>query len=81
MVLASPSSLDIAMASIIVPMVVVTVWIIAHQWRKTRVAAYNAKLKQLMIERGMSASEIRDVLEAGGDLKNLKCGSPRDLCK
>ena len=81
MILASPASLDIAMASVIAPMVVATVWIIAHQWRKARVAAYNARLKQLMIERGMSASEIRDVLETGGDLKNPECGSPHDWCK
>ena len=38
------------------------------QWRKTRVAAYNAKLKQVMIERGMSADEIQRILEAGGPL-------------
>jgi hypothetical protein len=37
------------------------------QWRKARVAGYNARLKQLMIERGMSADEIKAVLEAGGD--------------
>jgi hypothetical protein len=59
------SSEDIAMASIMVSMTVAVVWIIAHQWRKVRVAAYNARLKQLMIERGMSASEIERVLGAG----------------
>lgn len=36
------------------------------QWRKAREAAYNARLKQLMIERGMSADEIERVLSAGG---------------
>jgi hypothetical protein len=37
---------------------------IAVQWRRAREAAYNARLKQLMIERGMSAAEIKTVLEA-----------------
>ena len=36
------------------------------QWRKAQEAAYNARLKQLMIERGMTADEIRQVLEADG---------------
>jgi len=66
MMLASTNEYDIAMASIMVTMTVAIVWIIAHQWRKTRVAAYNARLKQLMIERGMSADEIERVLRAEG---------------
>ena len=68
--LASADEYDIAMASILtvlmVTMTVALVWIITHQWRKVRVAAYNARLKQLMIERGMSAGEIERVLQAGG---------------
>ena len=67
MMLASLDDLDIAMASIMVAMTVAIVWIIAHYWRKTRVAAYNARLKQLMIERGMSAGEIERVLRADGN--------------
>ena len=59
---------DIALASVMVSMTVAVVWIIAHQWRKTRVAAYNAKLKQLMIERGMSADEIERVIHSEGRL-------------
>jgi len=65
MMLAS-DEFDIAMAVIMVTMTVAVVWIIAYQWRRTRVAAYNARLKQLMIERGMSASEIERVLKAEG---------------
>lgn len=64
MMLASSDEFDIAMAAIMVTMTVALVWIITHQWRKVRVAAYNARLKQLMIERGMSASEIERVLRA-----------------
>ncbi len=65
MMLALLDGLDIAMASIITSMSVAVVWVIADQWRKVRVAAYNARLKQLMVERGMSAGEIERVLQAG----------------
>ena len=64
--LASADEYDIALASIMVTMTIALVWIIAYQWRKVRMAAYNARLKQLMIERGMSAGEIERVLQAGG---------------
>lgn len=66
MMLASLDGLDVAMAVITSAMTVVIVWIIAHYWRRIRVAAYNARLKQLMIERGMSAAEIERVLRADG---------------
>jgi hypothetical protein len=66
MIVASTNEYDIAVIAIVLPMLVAVVWIVAHQWRKTRVAAYNARLKQLMIERGMSADEIERVLRAGG---------------
>jgi len=61
----------------VIPLVAVIVaplaWVLVSaigQWRKVRVAAYNARLKQLMIERGMSASEIRAVLQAGPDAEH-----------
>jgi|GEM_PF-3235798 len=49
-------------------------WILADQWRRVRVAAYNARLKQLMIERGMSVDEVERVLAAGGNLESDKTG-------
>ena len=67
MIMASSPQFDVAMTAIILSMTVAVVWIIADQWRRIRVAAYNARLKQLMIERGMSADEIERVLRAGGD--------------
>lgn len=36
------------------------------QWRKRSEAAYNARLKQMMIERGMTADEIDRVVSSGG---------------
>ena len=72
MMLASLDGLDVAMGVITSTMTVAIVWIIAHHWRKTRVAAYNARLKQLMLERGMSAAEIERVLQADGKLDTSK---------
>jgi hypothetical protein len=46
--------------------VLVIASVVAVQCRKARVAACNARLKQIMLERGMSAHEIAAVLNAGG---------------
>ncbi|MCC6359677.1 MAG: hypothetical protein IT450_13105 [Phycisphaerales bacterium] len=40
-----------------------TTWVV--QWRKRSEAAYNARLKQMMIERGMTADEIERVVASG----------------
>jgi hypothetical protein len=40
---------------------------IAHYWYKTRREEIRAGLKQSMLDRGMSAYEIRTVIEAGSD--------------
>ena len=47
-----------------VAMIITVVSVIAVQVRKTRQAAYDARLKQMMIERGMSSQEIRQVINA-----------------
>jgi biopolymer transport protein ExbB/TolQ len=72
MLMASVNEFDVALASVLVGMAIAVVWIIAHQWRKARVAAYNARLKQLMLERGMSASEIERVIAADGKLEQTE---------
>jgi hypothetical protein len=43
---------------------VAVVSVIAFNWRRTKEAGYNARLKQLMIERGMSGEEIERVIVA-----------------
>lgn len=68
MTLASTSGEDIALASTMMVFTFMIVWVVAHHWRKHRVAAYNARLKQLMIERGMSADEIERVIRIEGKL-------------
>ncbi len=40
---------------------------VAHYWYKIRREEIRAGLKQAMLERGMSAYEIRTVIEAGSD--------------
>jgi len=45
--------------------IVAVISTIAVQWRKEREAAYNARLKQIMLERGMSAADIARVIDAG----------------
>jgi hypothetical protein len=53
--------------------------IFAHYWFKLRREEIRAGLKQAMLDRGMSAYEIRTVIEAGSDelpdeAKNLAKG-------
>lgn len=48
------------------------VGIIAYYWHRTIVVRESTELKRMMIERGMTADEIIDVIEAGG-------GSAKDV--
>jgi hypothetical protein len=48
--------------------------VIANQWRKIRQAEIQAALKQDMLERGMSAEEIKLVLEAGQKCRSRSSG-------
>ena len=58
------SDSEVAVVTTISVMSAALIGSIAYQWRRTRVAAYNARLKQLMIERGMTADEIERVISA-----------------
>jgi hypothetical protein len=52
-----------------------TIVMIGDYWCKIRKAELQARLKQDMLDRGMSAEEIRDVLEAGTKASKLEtCG-------
>ncbi|MFO0937035.1 MAG: hypothetical protein U0798_11030 [Gemmataceae bacterium] len=48
-------------AGIIIP----SVYMITHSWRKVRTLEQNAVLKKAMLDRGMSAHEIETVINAG----------------
>jgi hypothetical protein len=48
---------------------------IAHHWWKVRQAELDAELKRQMLERGMSAEEIRTVLESSSQVaRKRSCG-------
>ena len=55
----------IALVSVAGGLICGTVTIVAVYWHSGRKAEIEAKLKADMLERGMSADEIRIVLEAG----------------
>ena len=65
------SDSEIGFAAMVMGTIVIcfVFWILTRHLRRSRIAAYNARLKQLMIERGMTADEIVRVLEAGNDGK------------
>ena len=51
------------------------VGILSGNWQKVRKAEINAALKQDMLNRGMSADDIRTVMEAGGRSFGKSCRS------
>ena len=55
---------EVAIAMFVIGGVVAIISVVSHQWLKHRKLAYNARLKQLMIERGMTADEIERVVRA-----------------
>lgn len=65
LLLGSGEEIAIPIVLFVVAGIAVCTWLIGSQWRRAREAAYNARLKQLMIEQGMSADEIVRVVEAG----------------
>ena len=54
---------------------------ISHYWYKLRRAEMDAALKQDMLQRGMSAEEIKTVLEASshGEAKGCRRGTARSV--
>jgi hypothetical protein len=65
----------IAVIAIVGGLICGTIVMIGDYWYKIRKAELQAKLKQEMLERGMSADEMRDVLEVGTKTPKLQsCG-------
>ena len=54
-----------ALAAVVGGMLVAITGIIASQWRRVRVAELHGALKQQMLDKGMSAEEIVQVMNAG----------------
>ena len=58
--------------------ITVAVPTVTYYWQKTRRAEIDASLKQDMLQRGMSAGDIRAVLEATSDrFRHGGCGAAR----
>jgi SOS response regulatory protein OraA/RecX len=55
----------IGLAAVIVGPMIAVVAIIASQWRRVRIAEMEGALKQQMLDKGMSAAEIEQVMKAG----------------
>ena len=64
-VLANDPTVLIVCALWVVVGLIVLAAVIAVQWRKVQIAKGNAALKQRMIERGFTAKEIVNVIQAG----------------
>lgn len=60
----SPFEASVLLSLIGATCLVLIVWAVMYNWRRLRVAGYNARLKQLMLQQGMSAEEIERVLRA-----------------
>ena len=54
--------------------------VIAHHWYQIRVKEWEISLKHSMLERGMSAEEIKTVLEASTMEPGRKCGTMASKC-
>src|SRR5690242_6370285 len=57
----------IGLTSVIMGPLMIAVIVIASQWRKVRVAEVEGALKQQMLDKGMSAAEIEQVMKASND--------------
>ena len=64
MLATSQASAAVAIVMMAGGILVALVYVIAFNMRRVRENAYNARLKQMMIERGMSADEIERVINA-----------------
>ena len=53
-------------AVILGPLIAITA-IIASQWRRVRIAEMEASLKQQMLDKGMSAAEIEQVMRSSSE--------------
>jgi hypothetical protein len=55
----------IGLVAIIGWMLIAVIGVVTYQWRRVRVAEVESGLKQSMVEKGMSPTEIEQVINAG----------------
>ena len=57
----------IGLIAVVLGPIAVIITVIASQWRRVRIAELEATLKQQMLDKGMSAAEIEQVMRSGND--------------
>jgi hypothetical protein len=62
-----------------VPITAIIFGTVTNYWRRTRQAELDAALKQQMLDRGMSADEIVQVLEAKSQPTKIGCRERRSV--
>lgn len=65
--------------TMLVPILGIVFGTVTNYLQKARQAELDAALKHAMLERGMSAEEIRMVLEASAKRKSCRRGEPREI--
>jgi hypothetical protein len=68
----------IGLAAVIVGPLIAIVAIVMANWRRVRVAEIDAALKQQMLDKGMSAAEIEQVLQASVDSRKKRPADVQD---
>lgn len=63
-ILASAAELVVPVVVFAMGGIVAATAVVSLHWRRSREAAYNARLKQMMIEQGMSAEDIVRIIES-----------------
>jgi len=62
-----------------VPITAIIFGTLTSYWRRSRQAELDASLKQQMLDRGMSADEIVQVLETKSNPSKVACGERRSV--
>ena len=66
---------------LMIPLTGIVFGTLTNYWRRSRQAELDAALKQQMLERGMSADEIVQVLEAKSQPTNVGCRERRSVSR
>ena len=67
----------VAIVFFVMAALVTAVYFITKNWRLAQQAAYTARLKQIMIERGMSAAEIERVINCSESPRDAAAAAKR----
>jgi hypothetical protein len=65
----------IGFVAVVGGLLVAVISVVATQWRKVRVTEMEATLKQQMLDKGMTAAEIEQVMRAGHKSDDATCST------